>query len=229
MSVESIAASQAAAAATASATSTSKASAASSALSSNYNMFLTLLTTQLKNQDPTDPMKSSEFTTQLVQYSSVEQQIQANKNLETLISTVGNQNATFAVNLLGKQVSATGTGAALSNGSANWGYNLASDASTVNVSIVNSTGTTVYSTTTAGTAGNNSFTWDGKDSSGATQPDGTYYINLTAADATGAAVTSSTSITGKVSAVDFSNGAPKVTVNGAQIDYGNITAVLNGS
>lgn len=226
MSVESVAASQAAATATAT---TSKADAASSALSSNYNMFLTLLTTQLKNQDPTDPMKSSEFTSQLVQYSSVEQQIQANKNLETLISTVGNQNATFAVNLLGKQVSATGTAAALSNGSANWGYKLASDASTVNISVVNSTGTTVYTTTTAGTAGNNTFTWDGKDSSGTAQPDGTYYINLTAADATGAAVTSSTSISGTVSAVDFSDGTPKVTVNGAQIDYGNITAVLNPS
>ncbi|MEN6542893.1 flagellar hook capping FlgD N-terminal domain-containing protein [Parvibaculum sp.] len=227
MSVESVAASQAAAAAAAA--TTSKAGAASSALSSNYNMFLTLLTTQLKNQDPTNPMKSSEFTTQLVQYSSVEQQIQANKNLETLISTVGNQNATFAVNLLGKQVSATGTGAALSNGSANWGYKLASDAPAVKISIVNSTGTTVYTTTTTGKEGDNTFTWDGKDSSGAAQPDGTYYISLTAADASGVAVASSTSITGKVTAVDFSNGTPKVTVNGAQIDYGNITAVLNPS
>ncbi|HUD51292.1 flagellar hook assembly protein FlgD [Parvibaculum sp.] len=223
MSVESIAAAAASA-------SSSSSSTASTALSGNYEMFLTLLTTQLQHQDPTNPMDSSEFTSQLVQYSSVEQQIQANKNLETLISTVGNQNATFAINMLGKEVTAVGTGAALADGKANWGYNLASDAASVNVSVLDSNGNTVYSTSLSNQeAGNQTFTWDGKDSAGTAQPDGTYYISVTANDASGTAVAATTTITGKVTAVDFSNGTPKVTVNGAQVDYANITAVSNPS
>ncbi len=227
MSIESIAAASAAQTA---ATQQSAADAAGTALSGNYSMFLTLLTTQLQHQDPTNPMDSSQFTSQLVQYSSVEQQIQSNKNLETLISTVGNQNATFAVNMLGKEVKAVGTGASLSNGSAAWGYNLASDAANVNINVVDANGNTVYSTTASSqSAGDQSFTWDGKDSSGATQPDGTYFINVTANDASGTAVTATPSITGTVTAVDFSNGTPKVTINGAQVDYSSIIAVTNPS
>ena len=72
---------------------------AAASLSENYTMFLTLLTTQLKNQNPLDPMKSETFTQQLVQMSSVEQSIQTNKNLETLISASAFQAANTAVDI----------------------------------------------------------------------------------------------------------------------------------
>lgn len=220
MSIDAIASAQAAA-------TQSAASTASTALSSNYSMFLTLLTTQLQHQDPTDPMKSSEFTSQLVQYSSVEQQIQSNKNLESLITAVGNQNATYAVNLLGKQVTAAGTGASLSNGKATWGYNLASDASNVTINVVNSSGASVYSATKTGTAGAQSFEWDGKDANGTAQPDGTYFISVNANDATGNPVAATTSVSGLVTAVDFSSTTPTITVNGAQVAYSSVTGVSN--
>ena len=55
-------------------------------LSGNFSTFLNLLTTQLKNQDPTSPMDTNQFTQQLVMYSQVEQQIQSNSNLKTLIA-----------------------------------------------------------------------------------------------------------------------------------------------
>src|ERR1051326_9398368 len=71
-------------------------------LSSNFDTFLTLLTTQLKNQDPLQPMDSNQFTQQLVQFSQVEQQINSNKNLESLISLTKSQTTTAAVSYLGK-------------------------------------------------------------------------------------------------------------------------------
>jgi flagellar basal-body rod modification protein FlgD len=73
-------------------------------LSGNFSTFLTLLTTQLKNQDPTSPMDSNQFTQQLVEFSQVEQQINTNTNLQTLISQGTAQSAAYATGYLGKTV-----------------------------------------------------------------------------------------------------------------------------
>src|ERR1041385_8234247 len=106
-----------------SATSAATASAAASAqnqLSSNFDTFLTLLTTQLKNQDPLQPMDSNQFTQQLVQFSQVEQQINSNKNLESLISLTKSQTTTAAVSYLGKTLTLNDGTASLVNGQAQW-------------------------------------------------------------------------------------------------------------
>src|SRR6476620_3710131 len=93
-------------------------------LSGNFSTFLTLLTTQLKNQDPTSPMDSNAFTQQLVMYSQIEQQIDTNTNLKSLI-TQGTTNAgAMAATYLGKKVSVTNGNASLSSGAANWVYSL---------------------------------------------------------------------------------------------------------
>src|SRR3569832_441863 len=91
-------------------------------LTNNFSTFLTLLTTQLKNQDPTSPMDSNQFTQQLVQFSQVEQQINSNKNLESLIALTKSQNATNAVSYLGKTLKLTDGTAALINGQAQRTY-----------------------------------------------------------------------------------------------------------
>jgi flagellar basal-body rod modification protein FlgD len=137
MDIAAISAQQAAQAAAAS-NSGSAADQAQAALSDNYTMFLTLLTTQLKNQDPLDPMKSSEFTTQLTQMTGVEQAIQTNKNLEALISANVFQAANTAVGLIGKQVEATNPGALLKSGSADWTVNLAADAPSTTLQVIDS-------------------------------------------------------------------------------------------
>src|SRR3954466_8260244 len=115
-----------------SATSATAGSAAASAqkqLAGNFDTFLTLLTTQLKNQDPTSPMDSNQFTQQLVEFSQVEQQIDANTNLKTLISQGTSQAGTFATSYLGKRVSVTNGQASLSSGAASWTYDLGATAS----------------------------------------------------------------------------------------------------
>src|SRR6202789_478055 len=73
-------------------------------LAGNYNTFLTLLTTQLQNQNPLDPLDSNQFTQQLVEFSSVEQQVNMNTNLQTLISLQQTSDATSAMQYLGSNV-----------------------------------------------------------------------------------------------------------------------------
>src|SRR5690242_8555320 len=99
-------------------------SAAAKTLAGNFDTFLTLLTTQLQNQDPLNPMDSNQFTQQLVEFSQVEQQINTNDNLKTLISLGQSRSAADAVGYLGKAVTVSNGDAALANGTANWNYQL---------------------------------------------------------------------------------------------------------
>jgi len=214
-----------AAQAQAAAQTTSKAGAAATALAGNFDMFLSLLTTQLKNQNPLDPMKSETFTQQLVQMSSVEQAIQTNSNLETLISASAFQASATAINLIGKEVEGVGGGAVLKDGEAKWTINLNSDAPTTTVSVLDKNGATVFTQQMSGNKGMQAFTWDGKDKDGVQQDDGTYFLQVTANDANGQPVGGSVTTKGIVTAVDLSSSDPQLTVNGAQINYSQVLAV----
>tara|TARA_R110000824_G_scaffold390760_6_gene587662 strand:- start:15710 stop:16399 length:690 start_codon:yes stop_codon:yes gene_type:complete len=226
MSVEAIAAAQATQTAAAS---QSAANNASSALSGNYSMFLTLLTTQLKNQDPTDPMKSAEFTQQLVQYSSVEQQIQTNKNLESLLSANIFQATNTAVGLIGKQVESYSNGSSLKDGEAKWTISLGKEAPNTTVQVLDKNGATVYSTKISGKEGDQAFTWDGKDTAGNTMEDGPYFLQVTANDSASQPVESYIRTKGIVTAVDITSSNPIITVNGSQILYSDVTSVTEPS
>src|SRR6202046_3661840 len=94
-------------------------------LSGNFDTFLQLLTTQLQNQDPTSPMDTNQFTQQLVEYSQVEQQIDTNTNLQTLISQGTSQSGAYATSYLGKTVTVSGGKGALTNGQEQWNHTLA--------------------------------------------------------------------------------------------------------
>src|SRR5277367_2332707 len=87
--------------------------AGSQQLAGNFNTFLTLLTTQLQNQNPLDPLDTNQFTQQLVEFSSVEQQVNMNANLQTLISLQQTSEATSAMQYLGSNVTLSGTAASL--------------------------------------------------------------------------------------------------------------------
>src|SRR5674476_312370 len=87
-------------------------------IASNFTTFLTLLTTQLKNQNPLDPLDTNQFTQQLVQFAQVEQQMKSNDQLSTLISLDKSAQATTALAYVGATVVVDGSTAALANGSA---------------------------------------------------------------------------------------------------------------
>ena len=215
------------AAASATSTSSTDPSASMKQLSGNFSTFLTLLTTQLKNQDPTSPMDSNQFTQQLVMYSQVEQQIDTNTNLKTLIAQGTSSAAAVTTGYLGKKVSITNGNASLTAGAANWTYNLDTASATTQLTITDANGKIVYTGAGETTSGNHSFAWDGKDNNGNQLPDGTYKLTVTAADAAGNAVTSSVASAGTVSQIDMTGSTPKLIIGNMEISLSDIAAVAN--
>ncbi len=216
-------------AANAATSSTSAATAAGTsgaqALAGNYNTFLTLLTTQLQNQDPLSPLDTNQFTQQLVEFSSVEQQINMNSNLQTLISLQQTSEATSAMQFLGSSVTVSGTTATLAaNSPATWSLNSPSPA-TANITITSSTGQTAYSGTTTLNAGSQSYSWNGQGANGVTWPAGQYTMAISATGANGQAVTVTTQVQGTVSGVDLSQNPPQLTVGGQNYPISAIQSI----
>jgi flagellar basal-body rod modification protein FlgD len=199
-----------------------------SQLTSNFQTFLTLLTTQLKNQDPLSPLDSNQFTQQLVQMSGVQAQLSGNNLLQTIANNTG-ASVGSAVGLIGKDVRATGAAANLgASGTASWVYNLPSPASNLTLQIVNAAGQVVSAAAPSDlSAGDHSFTWNGKDLNGNPLPAGTYSLQVTAVDANNKAITASIFQDGVVTAVEQQNGSTLLTINGAQMPMNSVVNVTN--
>jgi len=208
-------------------TSSSTSNSAMQQLSGNMNTFLTLLTTQLQNQDPLSPMDSTQFTQQLVEYSQVEQQINTNTNLQSLISLQQSGAGAAAVGYLGKNVTVTNGNAALTNGTAEWNYSLGTTAATAALTVSNSSGQVVYSGTGATASGNNSFSWNGEDNNGNQLPDGTYTLAVSAVASDGSAVTSKVSSTGTVSEINLSGTTPQLMIGSMSVPLTQVSLVQN--
>lgn len=198
-----------------------------SQLSGNFNTFLTLLTSQLKNQDPTSPMDSNAFTQQLVMYSQVEQQIGTNTNLKTLIGQGTTQLGAYATSYLGKAVSVTNGNASLNNGAATWTYSLDTTANSNTLTVTDANDRIVYSGNGATGSGNHQFNWNGKDNSGNQLPDGTYKLTVSAKASDGSKITAQVASAGVVSEVDMTSGTPQLVVGGMEIGLGDIANVAN--
>lgn len=194
-------------------------------LAENFDTFLTLLTTQLKNQDPLSPMDSTQFTQQLVQMTGVEQQLLTNDLLEKLVSNTGSGIAT-AVSLIGKEVRADSNLGALSGGKAEWVYKLDRAASDVKIEVLDSKGRVVQTVApTDNKAGEHTFKWDGKTAGGSTAADGVYSLRVTAKDTEGSTVPTGVVAQGVVTGVQQVDGQTVVTINGAQIPWEKITLI----
>jgi len=185
---------------------------------------LTLLTTQLQNQNPLDPLDTNQFTQQLVEFASVEQQINMNTNLQSLITMQQTTQATSALQLVGSTVTVGGNSATLSNATstaATWSLTTSTPA-TATVTVTNSSGSTAYSGTLSLNAGTQSFTWNGQGNNGQTWPDGTYTLSIKATGANGQAVTVSTQVQGVVSGVNLASNPPTLKVNGQNDQPGHL-------
>jgi flagellar basal-body rod modification protein FlgD len=205
--------------------------AASQQIAGNFDTFLQLLTTQLQNQDPLDPLDTSQFTQQLVEFASVEQQVDMNTNMQTLISMQQTSQATSALQLVGSTVTLAGNSAPLSNATgspATWSLTTSTPA-TANVTITSAAGTTAYTGTLALNAGMQSYTWNGQGNNGQTWPDGTYTLSISATGANGQAATVSTQVQGVVSGVNLSSTPPTLTVSGQSVQMSQITSITNSN
>ena len=207
--------------------SSSLSSATGSTLAGNFQTFLQLLTTQLQNQNPLDPLDTNQLTQQLVQFAGVEQQLRTNDQLNSLISLQQTAQSTQALGFVGKTAVVDGSTAKLSNSSAVWDLNVPKD-STVKISITNSTGQTVYTNSYSVTAGNNqTFGWDGKGTDGVQWPDGKYTLTATGTDGSGETVAISTGIQGTVSSVDLTQSPPLLTINGQTYTVSQVKAIVS--
>jgi flagellar basal-body rod modification protein FlgD len=200
---------------------------ASSQIAGNFQSFLTLLTTQLQNQNPLDPLDTNQFTQQLVEFAGVQQQINTNDSLATLVSLQQTAQSTQALGFVGKTAVVNGSTAALTNSSATWELSVPTN-STLNITIANSTGQTVYSGTYPVQAGNNQpFTWNGLGTDGTQNPDGSYKLTATAADASGNNVAITTQIQGVVSSVDLTQSPPLLSINGQSYTVSQIQSITD--
>lgn len=205
--------------------STSSTTSSSTALDSSD--FMSLLVDELQDQDPLNPTDSSQFISQMMSYASYDQQSSINSELSSLVSSFSSMLSSSALGYLGHTVEATGSTTALTDGSASWGYSLASAASSVTLSVKDASGNTVYSTTGDTAAGDHTFTWNGTTADGTQLADGDYTLSISAADASGNAVSTTTTITGTVTGIDSSSGTTMLDIGDLSVPFANVVAITS--
>lgn len=200
----------------------------STSIANNFDQFLSLLTTQLKNQSPLDPLDTNQFTEQLVQFAGVEQQLKQNETLTALLGVSKATTGASAIGFVGQTVTAHGAATQLKDGKAEWKLN-ASKGGTATITIKDSTGTVVQTGTTTLAAGDQTYSWDGKTSTGSNATDGEYTITVDGKDVSGAAITVKTEISGKVDGIDFSTTVPTLLIGSLKVSLDKVKSVKSSS
>lgn len=197
---------------------------AGASIANNFDQFLTLLTTQLKNQSPLDPLDTNQFTQQLVQFASVEQQLKTNETLTTLLAINKATTATNALGYIGSTVRADGSSTQLKNSRAEWALD-AARAGEATITIKNSTGSVVATDRRALNAGRQAYTWNGRTSTGGVAPDGAYKIEISARDTTGGTVAIQTEVVGVVDSVDLSGDMPILKIGSLTVEIDKVKSI----
>lgn len=197
-------------------------------IASNFTTFLQLLTTQLKNQNPLDPLDTNQFTQQLVQFAQVEQQMKSNEQLASLVSLEKSAQQTTALAYVGSTVVVDGSTAQLNNGKASWSFNVTKPATATAV-IKDATGQTAYSGTFAVQPGPQEFGWDGRGVDGKRWPDGSYTMTLTAVDANQQSTAISTEVQAIVDSVDLTQTPPRLSLNGQSYTLDKIKRIVRSN
>jgi flagellar basal-body rod modification protein FlgD len=191
--------------------------------------FLTLLCAQLENQNPLDPTDTSAFTDQLAQYTQVEELMNVNENLETMIenATASDESTTNPTDYIGMQVTGEVNTMTIEDGSVTSGFYTLSEAAEVAIVISDADGNLV-TTLSEGqqSAGSFLITWDGTDSSGDAVDEGTYTYSVMANAGSGYEEVTST-VTGTVDAVAYQNGTAYLVVGGVLLDPSSLTSVTD--
>ncbi len=200
-------------------------SAAASTLVDTFDTFLALLTTQLKNQDPLDPMKSSEFTSQLVQFAGVEQSINTNKKLDQLVQLQTSSQLNSAVSFIGKTVEVISDLLLLKDGAAKVSYGLDRNAAQTIISITDQNGRAVRSVRGETDAGRHEFEWDGRDSNGLQMPDGVYGFSVVATDGDEETIDTIAASFGRVTGVEVVDNAPRLNIGELGVPFDAVFAV----
>lgn len=193
--------------------------------SAEFDALMTLLTTQLKHQDPLQPTDTEQYTDQLVQYASVEQQMQINGKIDSLMGSLELGQNSLALGYLGNTVEVSGDTAALTPEGIDWIYELPEGASTVELSVLDEAGRLVHSQSGEASAGEHQFSWNGQKDDGEQAGDGTYRLVVEALDGRGQSVGSETRVVGTVTGVDTSSGQAMLDLGGLQVPVEHVERV----
>ncbi|MGA8180941.1 MAG: flagellar hook assembly protein FlgD [Desulfobacterales bacterium] len=191
------------------------------------DQFLNLFIAQLKNQDPLNPMDTSEFTAQLAQYSSVEQLYGMNSKLTDIENTLSSQgDQRDSLGYIGKTVKADDDTMTLDNGTVQTGSYSLDGSGNVTIDVYDSDGQRVR-TLYPGIEdkGEHAVNWDGRDDAGNMVGDGAYTFEITARDANGLSVASNTYISGEVTGITYKNGQPYLMIGDKVLDSSKIIEV----
>lgn len=203
---------------------TTQTAAASSGLLTDYNLFLKLLTTQMTNQDPLDPMDTSEYTAQLVQYSQVEQSIQQTGALGNILNQLLSQQMAQASNYIGREARFDSAVAGLGDGPARWTYYVDGTPASVTATVKDTLGNKV-ATVTLDPDGQGSYEWDGTLADGTKAPAGAYALSIEAVDASGAAMETTINSVGVVDDVVTDGTGIMLGVNGIRLSATGLVAI----
>jgi flagellar basal-body rod modification protein FlgD len=196
---------------------TSTTSTTTSGTSDEMQVFLELLLTQLENQNPLDTVDSTEFTNQLVQYSSLEQEMETNDQLESLLASMSSLST---LSYIGKTVAINSNAAPLQNGEASWDYYLEEDAAEVTITVKDADGNVVYegAGNTEGGA-DHAFTLTTEMLGDAEVAEGeALLITVTAKNADGDTIETATSGKAVIDAVDNTTGETMISAGTLIID-----------
>ena len=192
----------------------------------DFNQFLTLLTAQLQNQDPLDPLDSNEFVAQLVSFTGVEQSIATNSHLEDLIALNKAGQAASAVGYLGTTIEADGDRIALVDSASQFLYTLPENTTATSIIIADQSGDIAFVGQGNITVGEHSFEWDGLDANGNPQPDGIYKVTVTGFASDESLLSIPTVISGRVTGVDNVNDGIQLTINGFGVPLEEVRSVV---
>ncbi|GAB4364551.1 MAG: flagellar hook assembly protein FlgD [Calditrichia bacterium] len=185
--------------------------------------FLKLLVTQLHYQDPLNPLEGTEFSAQLAEFSSLEQLQNMNEALQQSLDAnyllTTSINNTLAANVIGKGIKAYGNHIVLEEGQeATLWVDLSAQAKNVEIEIRNENDQVVRTLTFADVAqGENSFTWDGKNTQGETLPPGVYTFSVKATDNDSKDISVTTYTVGQVSGVRYTASGAILMMNDLEV------------
>ena len=186
--------------------------------------FLSLLTTQLQNQDPSNPMSNEDFIAQLAQFTSVEQLMGMRELLQEQSYGIAALNSSSMANLLGTEVTAMSDRFNYSGeGEVELSYNASQAASGVTVRVMDDAGN-VVDTMEIGAieVGDGTITWDGRGIDGDRLPEGEYRFVVSGHDSEGNEVAIEEQLIGIVDEMDYTTGNPRPSVNGIPVELGDI-------
>lgn len=206
---------------------TDRIAAGSGMLASNFETFLALLTSQLKNQDPLSPVDSNQFTAQLTQMAGVEQQLLTNELLKSLVSTQAGGDLAGAATYIGKEATAAWSATKMADGKATWSYELGANAASATLQVLDGTGKVVWSGDAPDkTTGLHDFTWDGKATTGNDGQDGQVYtLKIVAKNAADGAVDAQVLTRGRITGVEMYEGEPFLTVGNSILPLSTVIAL----